>query len=327
MTESSAPPKAYLHLLENDTVASTWQLTGKNTYRLGRGAGCDIQLPYSWVSRQHAMIQVEENFSHNIIDLGSANGTFVNGRRVYTPICLHTDDRIRIGKSEFSFVIENWVSPADETEAVDLDDETVAFLQKEMMTILVCDIRSFTPLSEEVDAGHISDFLALWTKKVDGIIRANGGQVDKFVGDAVLAVWRNGDDFVHVAKALLSALQVSIWTARISRRMSGLGRELRIGAALNTGEAVIGNIGVDGQRDYTIVGDAVNVAFRLEELTSRRKIDVLVGEPTFKLMRSASDCFLSREYPVRGKSRPLTAHGASFEDLRRYLARWKSLLV
>jgi adenylate cyclase len=219
---------------------------------VGRGEVSDILLPYSWVSRQHAMIQMEANFSHNIVDLGSANGTFVNGRRVYTPTRLSSNDHVKIGKSELVFLQEKLVAAqsGDETRAT--GDETVAFLQKNQVTILVCDIRQFTPLSEEVGADTVSQFLALWTKKVDGIVQKNGGQVDKFIGDAVLAVWPDGGDFAAVAMALFSALEITILTCKLGQSVPGISRELKIGAALNSGEAVMGNIGVDGQRDFTI---------------------------------------------------------------------------
>jgi adenylate cyclase len=247
----SDSPKAFLKLIAGGEE-NTWPLAGKSTYRVERGEGSDILLPYSWVSRQHAMIQMEANFSHNIVDLGSANGTFVNGRRVYTPTRLSSNDHVKIGKSELVFLQEKLVAAqsGDETRAT--GDETVAFLQKNQVTILVCDIRQFTPLSEEVGADTVSQFLALWTKKVDGIVQKNGGQVDKFIVDAVLAVWPDGGDFAAVAMALFSALEITILTCKLGQSVPGISRELKIGAALNSGEAVMGNIGLDGQRDFTI---------------------------------------------------------------------------
>jgi len=318
-------PKAFFKLVAGGEE-KTWPLAGKSTYRVGRGEGSDILLPYPWVSRQHAMVQVEANSSHNIVDLGSANGTFVNGRRVYTPTRLSSNDHVKIGKSELIFQQENLVAPqsGDETDAA--GDETVAFLQKNQVTILVCDIRQFTPLSEEVGAGPVSQFLALWSKKVDGVVRKNGGQVDKFIGDAVLAVWPDGADFTVVAMALLSILEISILTRKLGQSVPGINREMKIGAALNSGEAVMGNIGVDGQRDFTIVGDVVNVAFRLQEITSRQKIDVILGDKTYLQLKDASPYFTPRTYTVRGKAESLQTYSASFDNVRQYLSNWKSLL-
>ncbi len=323
---SNKSPKATLQLVTDEGDGQIWPLTGKNTFRIGRVDGSDIVLPFAWVSRQHAMVQVEANFGHNVIDLGSANGTFVNGRKVYTPTRLNSGDCIRIGKSELVFTQDALpaVEGGDNTDS--LADETVAFLQKGVVTILVCDIRGFTPLSEEVGAHVISQFLSLWTKKVNAVVRKNGGQVDKFIGDAVLAVWPNGESFNAVAKAMLSALEISLWTDKLGRSVAGIDRELKIGAALNTGEAVMGNLGVDGQRDYTIVGDVVNVTFRFEQLTSLQKIDLILGERTFGQLRQAESFFSSSSCTVKGKTEILNIYSTSFVDLRKYLSKWKDVL-
>ena len=312
--------------MEGGDCRQSWSLAGKSTFRLGRGEGSDILLPFPWVSRQHAMIQVEANFNHNLIDLGSANGTMLNGRKIYTPTLLHTNDLIKVGKSELLFILENWKPVETDEEEVDEGDETVAFLQKEQVTILVCDIRQFTSLSEEIGAGPVSEFISLWSKNVNAVVRKNGGQVDKFIGDAVLAMWPRGDDFTMVLKALLSALEISMLTRKLGQRVPGIMKDLRMGAALNTGEAVMGNVGVDGQRDFTIVGDVVNVAFRLEEMTSKQGVDLIIGEKTFQHLEKASAYFTRAQYNLKGKAHSFTAHSASFKNLREYLANWKPLL-
>ncbi|MCB2183648.1 MAG: adenylate/guanylate cyclase domain-containing protein [Desulfobulbaceae bacterium] len=320
-------PKAFLKLQSGSGDEQIWPLEGKGTFRLGRGDGCDILLPYPWVSRQHAMIQVEENFNHNIIDLGSSNGTLLNGRRVYTPTRLSSGDLIKIGKSELVFVLENWMpTEVEGDEESEQGDETVAFFQKELATILVCDIRQFTPLSEEIGAEHVSEFLTVWTKKVAAIIQKNGGHVDKFIGDAVLAVWPSGADFITVIKALYSVLEISLWTRKIGEKIKGGDRELQVGAGVNTGEAVMSNVGGDGQRDFTIVGDVVNLTFRLEQMTSFQQVDLIIGEHTFQQLQEAESYFTRRKYTIKGKSEEVTAYYTSFKNLRDYLANWKSLL-
>jgi class 3 adenylate cyclase len=88
----------------------------------------------------------------------------------------------------------------------------------------------------------------------------------------------------------------------------------------------MGNVGVDGQRDFTIIGDVVNVAFRLQEITSRQRIDVILGEKTYLQLREASSYFTTQTFTIRGKTESLRTHGASFENVRQYLYKWKSLL-
>ncbi|MBU3937750.1 MAG: FHA domain-containing protein, partial [Proteobacteria bacterium] len=87
----TAPPKTSATLTLLDTQEPdglSWLLDSNATYTMGRVANTDITLPYSWVSRKHAMIQREENGCFNLIDLGSSNGTFINGRKIHTPITL-----------------------------------------------------------------------------------------------------------------------------------------------------------------------------------------------------------------------------------------------
>src|SRR3989339_1904042 len=98
----TAPAKtaATLTLLDDQEANDhSWQLTDNTTYTLGRVANTDIMLPYSWVSRKHAMIQKEENGRFNLIDLGSSNGTFLNGRKIHTPVTLQNGDCLGIGST------------------------------------------------------------------------------------------------------------------------------------------------------------------------------------------------------------------------------------
>jgi len=111
----------------------------------------------------------------------------------------------------------------------------------------------------------------------------------------------------------------------LGNRLPDLPWPLAIGAALNTGEAVIGNIGVDGNRDYTVIGDTINVAFRLEGLTSKLGVDLLIGNDTAALLdqRGLATYFSPCSYLVKGKSTPVVAHGCTFEQLHRYLTQLK----
>lgn len=86
------------------------------------------------------------------------------------------------------------------------------------------------------------------------------------------------------------------------------------------GEAVVGNIGVDGQRDFTVVGDTVNVAFRLEEMTSQFNLDILVGSDAASHLKNIDNHFTEKKMFVKGKERGIKAFGCSFEKLQKYLS-------
>ena len=302
-----------------------WECVGKNTYRLGRAEGNDIVLPYSWVSRKHAMVQVEANGVHNLIDLGSANGTTVNGRRIYTPTPLNSGDTVGIGKTHLVFCQDRSQADVPEIDETELfDSQTVAFVEKEVVTVLLCDIHGFTRLSEQLGDRQISKLLQIWSDKVTQLVRKHGGIVDKFIGDAVMAMWVGGED---QQKAILSAMQATLdikeATREIGEEWPGEALSLVIGGALNTGEAVLGNMGGSGRRDYTVVGDMVNVAFRLEGMTSQDDgIDLVVGHDTIAYLDKIDGFFMPRVFNLKGKETSTEAFVSSFASLRSYLAQY-----
>lgn len=315
---------ASLSLIDaNGSVVRTWRLEGKKTYRIGRSPSNEITLNHTWISRQHAMLQVEGNGAFNALDMGSSNGTFVNGKRVYSPTQLRSGDLIQIGnKITLTFIQNSLIDKP--TTGVDEEEKTVAFMEKEEVTILICDLRDFTSLSEEIGDQRISDILKLWTSKTNDIVTQHGGNVDKFIGDAVMAIWAGSTPIrTNVHLALACALKISEFTEEIHNTIPDLPRTLAIGGALNTGEAVIGNIGVDGNRDFTVIGDVVNVAFRLEGMTEKIGKEFLIGSEAASYLDQplGQHYFEICKYMVKGKKNPVTAHGCNFPSLKEYLQK------
>jgi adenylate cyclase len=315
---------AYLKLVgDKDGQETVWTLADQSTYRLGREKTTDIMLPYSWVSRKHAMIQVENNGRHNLIDLGSSNGTFVNGKRIYTPTQLNSGDCIGIGNTRLTFYQEDSAPPAESAGPNELDERTVAFVQKETVTILICDIHDFTPLAEKIGDRLISQLLQHWTGQVNKIVQNNQGVVDKFIGDAVMALWAGGNPpKKNIHLALRTALDINAFTLGLNHTIPGIPWQLRIGSALNTGEAMFGNLGVEGLSNYTVVGDVVNVAFRLEDLTSQKQgLDLVMGQEAATQLSNIEPFFKAQTFSVKGKTEPVTAYGCSFSQLAQYLGQ------
>ncbi len=298
-----------------------WQLNAEATYTIGREKGNDILLPFSWVSRKHAMIQVEMNGRHNLIDLGSANGTMINGRRVLTPTHLHPDDRITIGKTALLFRQVGEEKSASATVYGAPEDRTVAFVEQETVTILICDIHDYTTLSERLGDHKVSALLQSWTAGVSQIVTRHEGMVDKFIGDAVMALWAGAGGPTHaIHQALRTALAIAAFTYGLKKNVPELPWPLRIGAALNTGKAMLGNIGVNGKRDFTVVGDVVNVAFRLEAQTSAQEgLDLIMGEEAAAHLTDLPPYFTPYRFTVKGKSEPVPSYGCSFKNLGAYL--------
>ncbi len=299
-------------------IIKTWPLTAQSSFRIGRGTENDIILTNSWTSRQHAILQREENGLFNAIDLGSSNGTSINGQRIHTPTRLCSGDLIGIGSRTTLTFIQEGIPEQKEIIAED-DELTVAFLEKDQVTILICDIRDFTSLSEEIGDKSISQILKLWTALIQTVIDRHQGSIDKFIGDAVLATWIGRNNLSrNIHQALSCALELSHETLKLGKRVN-LKEPLRIGAALNTGEAVVGNIGVEGGRDYTVIGDLVNVTFRLEELTGRIGKDVIIGAEAAKELKPLSQSLARGSYQVKGRRESVTAYGADFNQLETLL--------
>jgi len=314
---------------ENGAILETWPLTEKKTYRIGRSKGNDILIDSSSVSRQHAMLQIEETGTVNVIDMGSANGTMVNGQRTYAPTALRSGDTIKIGGE--SLLRFNQDSPALHNQEASLaDEQTVAFITKTQVTVLVCDIRRFTTLSEQIGDHRTSDIIRSWSQQANTIIKRHHGQVDKFIGDAVMAIWTADRASTHnVNQALACAAHMAVMTKELGRKKGALPWELQIGGAINTGEAAIGNIGVDGNRDYTVIGDTINIAFRLEDLTDKVGKDLLLGNDAAALLDSEllTAYFSPCRYSLKGKNTPVTAFGCTFEQLAQYLKQQAPLVV
>ncbi len=305
-------------LNKQGSIIKTWPLTAKSSFRVGRGSENDIILANSWTSRQHAILQREENGLFNAIDLGSSNGTSVNGQRIHTPTRLYSGDLIQIGsRTTLSFMQEGLIE--NKEIIVEDDERTVAFLENDQVTILICDIHDFTSLAEELGDKSISQVLKLWTAIIKTAIDRHQGSIDKFIGDAVMATWiGRGNLRRNIHQALSCALELSHETLELGKKIN-LKKPLRIGAALNTGEAVVGNIGVEGGRDYTVIGDLVNVTFRLEELTGRIGKDVIIGSEAAKQLKPLTESLSIGSYQVKGRKEPVTACGVDFSQLEAIL--------
>ncbi|MFW8601283.1 FHA domain-containing protein [Desulfobacterota bacterium M19] len=320
--------RASLSLLNRQgSIIKTWPLTAKSSFRIGRGTENEIILTNSWTSRRHAILQREENGLFNAIDLGSSNGTSINGRRIHTPTRLCSGDLLQIGSRTTLTFIQEGMPKSEKSEKpeksekniTDDDELTVAFLEKEQVTILICDIRDFTGIAEEIGDKNISQILKLWTAIIKRVIDRHQGGIDKFIGDAVMATWIGRDNLSrNIRQALSCALELSHETLKLGKKVN-LQKPLRIGAALNSGEAVVGNIGVEGGRDYTVIGDLVNVTFRLEELTGRTGKDIIIGAKAAKELKPLGESLTRDSYQLKGRRESVTAYTADFKQLETLL--------
>jgi adenylate cyclase len=156
------------------------------------------------------------------------------------------------------------------------------------LTILVCDIRNFSTIAERMNAEELTAFINAFLTPLSDIVIDNGGTIDKYMGDAILAFWNAPlDQADHAPRACRAALQILSCMDDLNqtwrREAEAAGRpfeEVRIGIGLNTGECCVGNLGSERRFDYSAIGDAVNIASRLEGLSKIYGLALLVSEDT-----------------------------------------------
>ena len=178
------------------------------------------------------------------------------------------------------------------------------------VSVLFTDIRGFTTISEKMDPQQLVALLNEYFTEMVSIVMQEDGVVDKYIGDAIMAVFGapvpKPGDAVHAVRAAVRmrhALQV------LNRSLEARGLPvLKTGIGIHTGPVVAGNIGSEQRMEYTVIGDAVNLASRLETSTKELGVEVLVSEQTYELTKHAIDARPVREITVKGRAQPVLAY-------------------
>ena len=215
-------------------------------------------------------------------------------------------DRARI-RSAFGHYV---AAPLVDELAINLDKLKLGG-EMRVVTLLFADVRGFSRLSEGMDAEELIRFVNRLFTPLSEIILEERGTIDKFMGDAVMAFWNAPlADPLHATRAARAALRMQselirlneVWAAEAASRGEKYA-EVRIGIGLNTGECVVGNVGSPERFDYSILGDAVNVASRFEEATKTYGVPIIVGERTAAAAKGLAFLEIDEVAP-RGKDRP-----------------------
>jgi adenylate cyclase len=312
-------------ILRTDSGTRRFPLVGSNCWTLGRSEDNNFVLSDRWISRNHAMLQSMETGEFYLIDLGSRNGSFVNGRRVSIPVKLQNCDRLTFGQTELEFYCPVH-HPTHPTLGIDAKEftATATLHVRQLISVMVIDIRDFTGLTRRLDEKLLSEVIGTWFRCAGDIIREYDSWVDKYIGDAVMAIWIHGADGVPPAEMIKIFQAVNALHKMTSDLYNQfpLPFPLRIGAGINTGYAMVGNTGSGDRPDYTALGDTVNAAFRLESSTKQIGLDVALGETTFEYLNSlATDAHFFKQHIVdlKGYDVPTLTHACSFTDLDEFL--------
>jgi len=305
--------------LSHEPGGRRFPLSAGQSWAIGRGDGCAVLLDSRSVSRLHALVQRREAGDFSVVDLGSRNGSFVNGRRVSLPVVLNHGDKLLFGDQELAFHNPGTASIGISAPATDTRNQpTTALHKNSLTTIVVVDIRDFTPLARTVPESLLSQTIGTWFLRVGQIANRQGSWGQRYIGDAVMAVWLHGDESdlrPALSRALGAVSEIGAVTAEMHRILP-LPAPLRVGAGINTGPAIVGG------SDLTALGDTVNAAFRLEAATKEIGLAVALGERTFQELRLAQPAPFSRhQVQFKGYEGLATAWGVSFEKLAEFLGQ------
>lgn len=187
-------------------------------------------------------------------------------------------------KRELAHLFGTYVPPELVDEMVkDPDSYSMQATSREL-TVMFCDMRGFTKMSEHMEPTQLQELLTGVFSKLTSLIRANRGTIDKYMGDCVMAFWGAPVDTPeHAYLAVKSALEMAnaVRDINLDHRARGL-PEIGIGIGINTGTMCVGDMGSNIRRAYTVIGDAVNLGSRLEGLCKIYGVDIVVSETTRK---------------------------------------------
>ncbi len=182
------------------------------------------------------------------------------------------------------------------------------------LTVLFSDIRGFTTMSENAPPEKIVEMLNIHFTIMADIILKHNGTIDKYIGDAIMAFWGapvkttdHAEEAVLAGKEMIEALE----QVNATLRERGLDMEVKIGVGINTGVATIGEIGSEKKKNYTIVGDTVNLASRLESITKEYKSPLIFSEYTYEKIKDKIDCAQLGNVKVKGREQPVNIYTAT----------------
>ena len=180
------------------------------------------------------------------------------------------------------------------------------------MTFMFCDIRGFTPISEQYkdNPAELTKLINRFLTRMTNVIIANGGTVDKFMGDCIMAFWNAPLKIEnHQMLAVLTASQMQSELAMLNEQLKAENLpNIKVGIGINSGEALVGNMGSDQRFDYSVIGDPVNLAARLESASKTLGHTLIVGENTKKVIDDKFPFKFVDSITVKGKTEPVNVY-------------------
>src|SRR5271170_1768076 len=240
------------------------------------GVSVAVAIGGSWLAFKYAHLLLDPVYPWAVLTLVYLVATLLG--------YLRTEARQRQIRNAFS----RYMSPHYVEELAAHPEKLVLGGEMRSMTIMFCDIRGFTSRAEGMDAQSLTQFMNSFLSPMTEIITEEKGTIDKYIGDCIMAFWNAPlDDPDHAKNAARAAQMMRRKLVDLSRMWEGeaaavdkLFRPVQMGIGINTGECCVGNFGSEQHFDYSLLGDPVNLASRLEGLGKVYGIDLVIGEET-----------------------------------------------
>lgn len=259
------------------------QVPIKGTCSIGRAPTNEVVLPDEKVSRRHAFVQAQEAHEFWLVDLGSINGSYLNGRRVTQPIRLRDQDQIDIGATRLAFRQPTTIQVS--APRGDAAEQTIQDIKSAPCWLLVADIAASTQLGKMLSGDELPVITGRWLAECKEIIEACGGSINKFLGDGFLAYWHHRDATAVGVTRALAAL------ARLQAQA-----QPRFRVVLHFGPVLVG--GVVSMGEESLLGREVNFVFRMEKVAASLATPTLISEAARTQLATQLEADPSGPHPV-----------------------------
>ena len=193
------------------------------------------------------------------------------------------------------------------SQTLSYNDNNLLQGETRVVSVLFADIRGFSKIASRISPSDVVKFLNDFWSTVSKPVTLHHGSINKFIGDGILALF--GAPVSHIGNqenAVLSALDMMEALARFNEEYEEvLGQKIQIGIGINTGEVVVGNVGTDDHMEYTVIGDAVNIASKIESRTKENPNSILISDATYLHVKDLIDVEEVDPLKMDGKEKPV----------------------
>jgi adenylate cyclase len=182
--------------------------------------------------------------------------------------------------------------------------------ERRRITVLFADIRGFTTISEDMTPEEVVEMLSEFFDRMVEVLMRHKGTIDKFLGDGMMVIFGAPlDDPYQEEHAVLAAIEMQKELGNLCKEWESRGRRpIKMGIGINSGAAIVGNIGSEDHMEYTAIGDTVNLAARLESATKELDLDIAVSDQTYTAIRPLFQWKAAGTIAIRGRSEPVRAY-------------------